>query len=228
MLDPNIKDALQITLNDHRMSRGEKRAMAKVIEQHVKTDHELSHARSVLFELARQELTDPQALKIMDWVEEASKVLAERPDPSKSLKSEAYFSPSDNCTSKIIRLFQEARSRVDVCVFTITDDRIKDAILDAHQRGILVRIISDNDKSNDLGSDIYQLERAGVPVRCDRTDYHMHHKFAIFDDEKLLTGSYNWTRSAARNNEENFIVTQEASLVKRFDTAFEDLWKQLK
>ncbi len=68
MLDPNIKDALQITLNDHRMSRGEKRAMAKVIEQHVKTDHELSHARSVLFELARQELTDPQALKIMDWV----------------------------------------------------------------------------------------------------------------------------------------------------------------
>ena len=111
MLDPNIKDALQITLNDHRMSRGEKRAMAKVIEQHVKTDHELSHARSVLFELARQELTDPQALKIMDWVEEASKVLAERPDPSKSLKSEAYFSPSDNCTSKIIRLFQEARVR---------------------------------------------------------------------------------------------------------------------
>ncbi len=228
MLDPNIKDALQITLNDHRMSRGEKRAMAKVIEQHVKTDHELSHARSVLFELARQELTDPQALKIMDWVEEACKVLAERPDPSKALKSEAFFSPSDNCTSKIIRLFQEARSRVDVCVFTITDDRIKDAILDAHQRGILVRIISDNDKSNDLGSDIYQLERAGVPVRCDRTDYHMHHKFAIFDDESLLTGSYNWTRSAARNNEENFIVTQESALVKRFDTAFEDLWKQLK
>jgi phosphatidylserine/phosphatidylglycerophosphate/cardiolipin synthase-like enzyme len=228
VLNPNIKDALQITLDDHRMSRGEKRAMAKVIEQHVKTDHELSHARSVLFELARQELTDPHTHKILDWVEEASKVLAERPDPEKSHKAEAFFSPTDNCTSKIIRLFQETRRKADVCVFTITDDRIRDAILDAHQRGILVRIISDNDKSNDLGSDIYQLERAGVPVRCDRTDYHMHHKYAIFDGKSLLTGSYNWTRSAARNNEENFIVTQDNSLVQRFDTAFEDLWKQLK
>ncbi|MDA7914847.1 phospholipase D-like domain-containing protein, partial [bacterium] len=170
----------------------------------------------------------PDALKVLDWVEEANKLLSERRDPEKSNKSEAFFSPKDNCTSKIIRLFHEARSKADVCVFTITDDRIKDAILDAHQRGILVRIISDNDKSNDLGSDIYQLERAGVPVRCDKTDYHMHHKFAIFDDKSLLTGSYNWTRSAARNNEENFIVTQDSSLVQRFDTAFEDLWKILK
>ncbi|MGI9469236.1 MAG: phospholipase D-like domain-containing protein [Rubripirellula sp.] len=228
MLNPNIKDALQITLDDHRMSRGEKRALAKVIEQHVDSDHELSHARSVLFELARQELSDPHALKILDWVEEASKVLAERPDPDKSSKAEAFFSPVDNCTSKIIRLFQETRRKADVCVFTITDDRIKDAILDAHQRGILVRIISDNDKSNDLGSDIYQLERAGVPVRCDRTDYHMHHKYAIFDGKSLLTGSYNWTRSAARNNEENFIVTADSSLLQRFENSFAELWEQLK
>ena len=125
-------------------------------------------------------------------------------------------------------MFQETRRKADVCIFTITDDRIKDAIMDAHQRGILVRIISDNDKANDLGSDIYQLERAGVPVRCDRTDYHMHHKYAIFDGKSLLTGSYNWTRSAARNNEENFIVTAEDSLVQRFENSFADLWKQLK
>ena len=228
MLNPNIKDALQITLDDHRMSRGEKRALAKVIEQHVKSDHELSHARSVLFELARNELSDPQTLKILDWVEEASKVLAERPDPDQSNKAEAFFSPNDNCTSKIIRLFQETRRKADVCVFTITDDRIKDAIIDAHQRGILVRVISDNDKSNDLGSDIYQLGRAGIPVRCDRTDYHMHHKYAIFDGKSLLTGSYNWTRSAARNNEENFIVTSDNSLVQRFENSFAELWEQLK
>jgi len=228
MSNTTIQDALKITLDDHRMSRGEKRALAKVIEQNVHNDHELSHARSVVFELARQELSEPHALKVIEWVEEASKLLAAKPDANKSRKSEAFFSPEDNCTSKIIRLFQTARTKVDVCVFTITDDRIKDAILDAHQRGITVRIISDNDKSNDLGSDIYQLERAGVPVRCDHTDYHMHHKFAIFDGSSMMTGSYNWTRSAARNNEENFIVTQDDSLVKAFTIAFDELWKKLK
>ncbi len=228
MSNTNIHDALKITLDDHRMSRGEKRALAKVIEQNAQSDHELAHARSVVFELARQQLADPDALKVLEWVEEASKVLAIKPKADESRKSEAFFSPEDNCTSKIIRLFQTVRSRADVCVFTITDDRIKDAIMDAHQRGIAVRIISDNDKSNDLGSDIYQLERAGVPVRCDRTDYHMHHKFAIFDGSSLLTGSYNWTRSAARNNEENFIVTQDDSLVNAFTVAFDELWKKLK
>ena len=228
MVDSKIRDALQITLEDHRMSRGEKRALAQVIKQHVKSDHDLSFARTLPFELAREQIRDPEAQAILDWLEEATKLLNERPDPSADSKPEAFFSPTDNCTNKIIRLFQTARSRADVCVFTITDDRIKDAILDAHQRGILVRIISDNDKSNDLGSDIYQLERAGIPVRCDRTDYHMHHKFAIFDNKTLLTGSYNWTRSAARNNEENFIVTADRHLVQRFDSEFEQLWQKLK
>ena len=56
----------------------------------------------------------------------------------------------------------------------------------------------------------------------------MHHKFAIFDNKTLLTGSYNWTRSAARNNEENFIVTADRLLVQRFDSEFEQLWQKLK
>ena len=30
-----------------------------------------------------------------------------------------------------------------------------------------------------------------------RRDGHMHHKFAIFDGERLINGSYNWTRGAA-------------------------------
>ena len=49
------------------------------------------------------------------------------------------------------------------------------------------------------------LEQQGLPIRVDRSDYHMHHKYAVFDGKLLLTGSYNWTRSAARNNEENFV-----------------------
>lgn len=109
---------------------------------------------------------------------------------------------------------------------TITDDRITGAILEAHRRGIAIRILTDNEKAFDPGSDITRLEHAGVPIRVDRTPYHMHHKFAIIDNELLLNGSYNWTRGAAENNEENFIITDDKRLLGPFRELFERLWKQ--
>jgi phosphatidylserine/phosphatidylglycerophosphate/cardiolipin synthase-like enzyme len=53
----------------------------------------------------------------------------------------------------------------------------------------------------------------------------MHHKFAIFDEEILLTGSYNWTRGASNNNQENLILSNDRRLLKAFRGEFERLWK---
>lgn len=142
------------------------------------------------------------------------------------MSSEAYFSPDDNCPQKVADLFGKARKKIDICVFTITDDRIASAILAAHRRGVVIRVITDNEKAEDLGSDIGRLADAGISVRIDQTEFHMHHKFAIFDDALLMNGSYNWTRGAAENNKENFIVTNDAALIASFKTAFERLWKE--
>ena len=227
MSNQTIEDALKITLADHRLSRGEKRALAKVVEKLANDEHRLAHARNHGFKIARDELIGPDALAVVDWLEDVMKVLLPKDAPANDA-SEAFFSPDDNCVNKIVRMFEAARKSVDICVFTITDDRIKDAILDAHRRKVAIRIISDNDKAGDRGSDVDELARRGVAVRVDQTEFHMHHKYALFDDRQLLTGSYNWTHSAAKFNEENFIVTNDADLTKAFRHAFEKLWDQLK
>lgn len=228
MSDGSIEDALKITLEDYRLSRGEKRALAKVVEKVAGDEQRLAYARNFAFKLVREQLGGPNDAELVDWLEDVMKVLQPREETGAgSPRSEAYFSPNDSCVRRIIRLFETSRRSVDVCVFTITDDRLKDAIIGAHRRGIPIRIISDNDKSSDLGSDVDQLARIGVPVRVDRTEYHMHHKYAIFDSRQLLTGSYNWTRSAAKYNEENFIVTGDTDLLKSFRSAFEKLWTDL-
>lgn len=229
MSNGSIEDALRITLADYRMTRGEKRTVAKVIEKVGNDEQDLAYARHSAFELVREQFGRGHDMELIDWLEDALKVLKPRnPGVSSNTRSEAFFSPNDACVARINRLFSSARKSVDVCVFTITDDRIKHSIIDAHRRGISIRIISDNDKSGDLGSDIDQLSRAGIPVRVDRSDYHMHHKFAIFDRNRLLTGSYNWTRSAAKYNEENFILTSDVGLLNSFRSAFKGLWADLK
>ena len=61
----------------------------------------------------------------------------------------------------------------------------------------------------------------------DSTEAHMHHKFAIADNDLLLTGSYNWTRSASTENNENVIVTNHEKLVAPFREEFDKMWRAL-
>ncbi len=140
------------------------------------------------------------------------------------MENQVYFSPGEDCVNHIIDLIKEAYNHLDICVFTISDDRITRAIVDAMKNGVEVRIISDNFKVEDTGSDIEDLSRVGIPVKLDTTDNHMHHKFCVVDKKILLTGSYNWTRSAALYNQENVISTDDELVVEKFLSEFEKLW----
>jgi cardiolipin hydrolase len=146
---------------------------------------------------------------------------------SKLALNQACFSPGDACLKAIVSGIHSVRSSLKICVFTISDDRITQAILQAHHRGIAVRILTDNEKLFDKGSDIRELLAAGIPVRVDETANHMHHKFAILDNQTLLTGSYNWTRSAAQYNHENLVVTDQKNLVQDFCREFDRLWQEM-
>ena len=134
------------------------------------------------------------------------------------------FSPGDECLRHILSLIRAAEKTLDVCVFTITDDRIAQALVRAHERGIAIRIITDDDKVNDAGSDVRYLSSQGISVRVDTSPSHMHHKFMLIDSGVLLTGSYNWTRSAGKNNHENLLSMAEPYFLSRFRKEFESLW----
>lgn len=216
---------LKHTLEDDRMSRGEKQVLRRIVEEIDPSPNELGVLRSRAFDVARDNLQDGESETILNWLEDVVRVLAVEPDGKQKRPCEAYFTPGDNGPRKIAGLIGFARKSIDICVFTITDDRISNEIDEAHRRGVQVRIISDNDKALDPGSDIGRLERRGVEVRVDRSEHHMHHKFAVFDTATTLTGSYNWTRSAAEYNAENFVLSYDPQLARQFTAEFERLWK---
>lgn len=137
------------------------------------------------------------------------------------------FSPGVACKEMIINHIFNAKESLDIAVFTISDDEITTEILRAWKRGVAVRIITDNDKSLDEGSDIYLLAKNDIPVKVDNSPRHMHHKFSICDGIYVLTGSYNWTLSAARFNQENVIELENQLIADQFQTEFNALWEAL-
>ena len=222
-----VRKTLLQTLEDRRMTRSERKGLDRILD-HLNPDvHELALYRSVAFDLAREASSEPQPSETLDWLEEVIRLLeATRNTSDPPAVAEYSFAPQHDCPARINRLLGEARNTIDICVFTITDNRVTRAIIEAHQRQVALRVISDDDKSGDLGSDIDRLQEAGIPVRIDRTDDHMHHKFAIFDHQLLLNGSYNWTRSAAERNRENLLVTGEPRFIEGYARLFEQLWEE--
>jgi len=228
MPSPDLDALLAQTLADRRLSRGERRVLGELLAESAPEPHTLAALRSRIFAAAREEVRDLRDRDLLLWLEEVIKLLAdaERFGPPPAACADACFSPGAACRERIQHLFDTAAFSSDICVFTITDDRITEAILRAHRRKVKIRVLTDVDKAADPGSDVDLLARAGVPVAYDSVDKHMHHKFALFDGAVLLTGSYNWTRSAAEANEENLIVTRDPPLVAAFREEFERLWKR--
>lgn len=218
----DIDEMLAQTLADTQLSRSERKALKQVIEDADLDTDQLGYIRHRVFEMARAETGRSAERRLIDWIEEAVKVFTPKVEAASSTR--VYTSPGDDCWQRIVGLFASCRRAADVCVFTITDDRIADAMIEARRRGVALRVISDDDKATDRGSDIVRLSEAGVSVRVDRSPHHMHHKFAVFDDATALTGSYNWTRSAAKHNRENVLITDEKSVVGAYRQCFAELW----
>ncbi|XP_056136517.1 mitochondrial cardiolipin hydrolase [Lampris incognitus] len=131
----------------------------------------------------------------------------------------------ENSFSRLIRHIMSVSSSLDLCVFSFSNTLLSRAVLVLHSRGIAVRVLTDKDYSLITGSQIGFLRKAGICVRYDSVAVHMHHKFAVADGRRLITGSMNWTLTAVQNNKENVLITEEPDLVRPFIQEFQRLWE---
>jgi mitochondrial cardiolipin hydrolase len=215
---------LHTSIEDTILSKSEKVELKSLVSKQPLSEQDLSFLRSKIYSLAMEKATAENYSFVIEWVRAVNNALLSIPSIA---SSDVFFSPGEESRNAIIKRIGGAVNQVSICVFTISDDRITDAIITAHKKGVNIKIITDNDKSWDEGSDIKQLARQGVAIKMDATPNHMHHKFMVVDNKSLLTGSYNWTVSAMRYNHENILITEEAGVVRSFLKEFENLWRQM-
>ena len=60
------------------------------------------------------------------------------------------------------------------------------------------------------------LVEAGIPVKIDAAHAIAHNKVMVIDDEMVITGSFNFTKSAEERNAENLLVIKNKALAEQY------------
>jgi len=139
-------------------------------------------------------------------------------------KTEVYFSLYDDPEAVIIKNIAEAEEFISIAMYTFTDIEIAQAILEARDRGIDIKIYLDRSQVKAKYSRSRYFVQNGIEVRISSNNYIMHNKFAVIDNEIVITGSYNWTASAGERNDENLLVIDDNYIVERYQDQFNNLW----
>lgn len=119
---------------------------------------------------------------------------------------EVAFSPNGGGAALIIRTIGEAKKTIQVQAYSFTNADIAKALLEAHKRGVNVRVVLDKSQETEKYTSATFLANSGVPVRIDDDFAIAHSKIMIIDGETVITGSFNFTKAAEERNAENVLV----------------------
>lgn len=131
----------------------------------------------------------------------------------------------EDIEERIINRINSSERSVFVAVTWFTNQLLLESLVAALKRNVVVNVLILNDilNRNEFGLDFGALSKLGAEIRFAKSDMGtMHNKFCIIDD-LVITGSYNWTYHANKNNE-NILMTDEESVVNSFREEFDKLF----
>ena len=156
-----------------------------------------------------------------------------RPKPTTEVVWEVYFSgvstaPIDKNTpysleKRLVARLADAAIRIDAALYRLASTPVADALIEAHHRGVQVRVVTETDNVDEEA--IERLQEVGISVADDdEHDGLMHHKFIVIDERYVWTGSYNTTYNGAYRNNNNVILIDSVPLAYNFTQEFRELF----
>ncbi|HET6250397.1 MAG TPA: phospholipase D family protein [Tepidisphaeraceae bacterium] len=121
----------------------------------------------------------------------------------------AFFSPNGGCTDAIVTELSKATKSIDVQAYSFTSPPLAQALVDANNRGVMVRIVLDKGQRTDHYSSATFFLNHHVPVYIDDQHAIAHNKIMLIDGKVLITGSFNFTRASEDRNAENLLIIHD-------------------
>ena len=144
-------------------------------------------------------------------------------------REQIFFSPSQNLERVDVELIEQAHASIKVAMYAFTDKTIAEALARQASRGIQVWIYRDREQFEQermRRSGVAEMlaRRPKIHVRVKGSNELMHDKIMLIDDAILRDGSRNWSVSAARYQDNQVTVTQDASEIAAFNRDFQAMW----
>jgi phosphatidylserine/phosphatidylglycerophosphate/cardiolipin synthase-like enzyme len=138
-----------------------------------------------------------------------------------------FFCPTDFCDQQLLQRIDSSQQSIDLAIYSFTLNSVSDALIEAHDRGVSVRVLFDASQASSSYSQDEKLEKAGVPIkRLDLEKGILHDKYIIIDHQLVGTGSFNYSENASHYNKENLVFINSSAIAQKFEQDFEKLWNE--
>lgn len=140
------------------------------------------------------------------------------------MQTEALFS---NIADRISTELSQAESSIYIAVAWLTNRDLFNILVDKAKSGVTVQLLLSNDEINQNSSLDFSRLKIGNSVAYlvgDGKSDLMHNKFCVIDRRVVMTGSYNWSYKAEKNNHENMVITtDDFELADQFIAQFKQI-----
>ena len=128
------------------------------------------------------------------------------------------FTPGEKCTDIIVKQIDEAKKSIYVQAYGFTSQSIIEAVGNAKVRGLEVKVILDKvNETEKQGNGAKYLRSKNIDVLIDNKVAIAHNKVMVIDDKNIITGSFNFTKSAQDRNAENvLIILDDQTVAKKY------------
>lgn len=125
--------------------------------------------------------------------------------------------------TQLVNAIDNARLSIDMAIYELSLDNLVQSLIDAHERGVDVRVYTDSDNLD--WQAFVSLKTAGITIKGDGRSALMHNKFTVIDDAEVWTGSMNYTYYGAYRHNENLLRIRHVEAAANYAEEFEQLWQ---
>jgi len=134
------------------------------------------------------------------------------------------FCPEDNCAYNVKKAINNSKHSIYFMTFSFTHGGIATDLVIKHEQGVTIKGIFEKMQAGSKYSKFNLLDYQGIEVKKDNNPANMHHKVFIIDNETVITGSFNPSKNADENNDENILIIHDKAVAEKYLEEFNVLW----
>lgn len=166
-----------------------------------------------------------------------------------------HFSPtspsqpwSNSTNGLIAKTLSASTKTVDLALFVFSDQKLANILEERHNQNVQIRALIESQFAYHPYSEVldmmgfalsdnckYELDNrpwknpistVGVPILAKGDS--LHDKFAVIDNQTVITGSHNWSQAANNGNDETLIVIENPAIAAHYQREFNRLYGKIK